>query len=122
MRVAQAISPEHATPKTSGVLDLTHLVRQTLGDSALEREILQLFMRQSTTLLQGIEHPSSHERQLVAAHTLKGAARALLRDRPFAALTVGAVMEQAGLARTVFYRHFDDLADLAPELLPDSDE
>jgi HPt (histidine-containing phosphotransfer) domain-containing protein len=77
MRVAQAISPEHATPKTSGVLDLAHLVRQTLGDSALEREILQLFMRQSTTLLQGIEHPSSHERQLVAAHTLKGSARAV---------------------------------------------
>jgi AcrR family transcriptional regulator len=30
-------------------------------------------------------------------------------------------MQEAGLARTVFYRHFDDLPDLAPELLPDAD-
>jgi AcrR family transcriptional regulator len=40
--------------------------------------------------------------------------------RPFAALTVGDVMTWAGLARTVFYRHFDRLAQMAPELLPDS--
>jgi AcrR family transcriptional regulator len=31
-------------------------------------------------------------------------------------------MAQAGLARTVFYRHFDDLPSLAPELLPDADD
>ncbi|HEV7882645.1 MAG TPA: TetR/AcrR family transcriptional regulator [Solirubrobacteraceae bacterium] len=50
------------------------------------------------------------------------AARALLAERPFSALTVGAVMAEAGLARTVFYRHFDDLPSLAPELLPDADD
>jgi AcrR family transcriptional regulator len=50
------------------------------------------------------------------------AARTLLADRPFSELTVGAVMAQAGLARTVFYRHFDDLPSLAPELLPDADD
>ena len=77
MRAAQAISPEHATGKTSGVLDFTHLARQTLGDSVLEREILQLFRRQSTTLLEGIDNPLSRERQVVAAHTLKGSARAV---------------------------------------------
>ena len=49
------------------------------------------------------------------------AARRLLLDRPFAALTVGAVMDEAGLARTVFYRHFDSIPALAPSLLPDSD-
>jgi AcrR family transcriptional regulator len=49
------------------------------------------------------------------------AARALLAERPFSELTVGAVMAEAGLARTVFYRHFDDLPSLAPELLPDAD-
>jgi AcrR family transcriptional regulator len=48
------------------------------------------------------------------------AARALLAERPFSELTVGAVMAEAGLARTVFYRHFDDLPSLAPELLPDA--
>jgi HPt (histidine-containing phosphotransfer) domain-containing protein len=77
MEAAQAISPEHATGKASGVLDFTHLVRQTLGDSLLEREILQLFMRQSTILLQGLENPLSRERQVIAAHTLKGSARAV---------------------------------------------
>jgi TetR/AcrR family transcriptional regulator, ethionamide resistance regulator len=50
------------------------------------------------------------------------AARALLAQRPFSELTVGAVMAEAGLARTVFYRHFDDLPSLAPELLPDADD
>lgn len=49
------------------------------------------------------------------------AARALLRERPFAELTVGAVMAQAGLTRTIFYRYFDDLPALAADLLPDSD-
>jgi AcrR family transcriptional regulator len=49
------------------------------------------------------------------------AARRLLADRPFSALTVNAVMAEAQLARTVFYRYFDDLPSLAPDLLPDSD-
>ena len=46
----------------------------------------------------------------------------MLLDRPFAALTVGDVMARAGLTRTVFYRHFDRLAQLAPELLPDAED
>lgn len=50
------------------------------------------------------------------------AARELLLERPFAELTVDAVMAQAGLARTVFYRHYADLPQLAPDLLPDSDD
>jgi AcrR family transcriptional regulator len=56
-----------------------------------------------------------------ARRRILDAARSLLRERSFAELTVGALMQEAGLARTVFYRHFDDLPDLAPELLPDSD-
>jgi AcrR family transcriptional regulator len=48
------------------------------------------------------------------------AARRLLRERPFGSLNVRDLMNEAGLARTIFYRHFDALADLAPELLPDS--
>jgi AcrR family transcriptional regulator len=49
------------------------------------------------------------------------AARRLLTERPFSELTVDAVMAAAGLKRTIFYRHFRDLPQLAPELLPDSD-
>lgn len=60
----------------------------------------------------------SHE----ARRRILDATRELLLDRPFAALTVGDVMARAGLTRTVFYRHFDTLAQMAPELLPDSDD
>jgi TetR/AcrR family transcriptional regulator, ethionamide resistance regulator len=50
------------------------------------------------------------------------AARRLLLERPFAELTVELVMAEAGLARTVFYRHWSDLRQLTPELLPDADD
>jgi AcrR family transcriptional regulator len=40
------------------------------------------------------------------------AAEELVRGAPFADLTVDDVMRQAGFGRTIFYRHFDDLADL----------
>jgi TetR/AcrR family transcriptional regulator, ethionamide resistance regulator len=61
--------------------------------------------------------PSGEARQRILA-----AARQLLLDRPFATLTVGDVMDRAGMTRTVFYRHFDDLAQMAPELLPDGND
>ena len=57
-----------------------------------------------------------------ARRRILDATRELLLDRPFAALTVGDVMTRAGLTRTVFYRHFDRLAQMAPELLPDADD
>src|SRR3954470_14544838 len=40
------------------------------------------------------------------------AAAALVRRLPYAELTVDEVMREAGFGRTIFYRHFDDLADL----------
>jgi TetR/AcrR family transcriptional regulator, ethionamide resistance regulator len=40
------------------------------------------------------------------------AATELVRELSYAELSVGAVMERAGLERTIFYRHFDDLVDL----------
>lgn len=40
------------------------------------------------------------------------AATELVRSMSFAELTVDEVMRDAGLSRTIFYRHFDDLADL----------
>jgi len=45
------------------------------------------------------------------------AAEGLLRERPYRELTVEAVMTGAGLSRTVFYRHFDDLPRLMMSLL-----
>jgi AcrR family transcriptional regulator len=40
------------------------------------------------------------------------AAAELVREHSYAELSVDAVMREAGLGRTIFYRHFDDLADL----------
>src|SRR3954464_13201426 len=40
------------------------------------------------------------------------AATELIRGTPYGALTVDDVMREAGAGRTIFYRHFDDLADL----------
>ena len=36
----------------------------------------------------------------------------LVRERSFGELTVGEVMDAAGLERTIFYRHFENLGDL----------
>ena len=40
------------------------------------------------------------------------AATELIRERGYAQLSVGEIMERAGIGRTLFYRHFDDLGDL----------
>jgi AcrR family transcriptional regulator len=55
-----------------------------------------------------------------ARDRILAAARKLLVERPFSELTVDALMTEAGLKRTVFYRHFRDLPQLAPDLLPDA--
>lgn len=68
---------------------------------------------------------SSKSRRVSAADArarILAAARTLLLQRPFAELTVDAVMTEAGLARTLFYRHYADLPQLAPDLLPDADD
>src|SRR3954464_14556556 len=36
----------------------------------------------------------------------------LVRERSYTALTVDEVMSRAGIGRTIFYRHFDDLGEL----------
>lgn len=40
------------------------------------------------------------------------AATELLRSSSYAVVTIDEVMREAGFGRTIFYRHFDDLADL----------
>jgi AcrR family transcriptional regulator len=46
-------------------------------------------------------------RQLIVDATID-----LVRERSFAELTVGEIMERAGLERTVFYRHFENVGAL----------
>lgn len=47
------------------------------------------------------------------------AAERLLRERPYRDLSVDAVMVEAGLSRTIFYRHFESLAGVVRALLAD---
>jgi HPt (histidine-containing phosphotransfer) domain-containing protein len=66
---------ERAQPEAleMAVLDRDHLARMTFGDRGLEREVLQLFDRQSELLL---ERMRTSEPAAIAtlAHTLKGSA------------------------------------------------
>ena len=57
-------------------IDLVHLSRMTLGDRSLEREVLQLFSRQSAALLLRM-NPAEPETAGALAHTLNGSARGL---------------------------------------------
>ncbi|MET0431249.1 MAG: Hpt domain-containing protein [Hyphomicrobium sp.] len=54
-------------------IDVEHLARMTLGDQALEREVLGLFVRQIELLRPRIE-ASEPEVSGAAAHTLRGSA------------------------------------------------
>jgi HPt (histidine-containing phosphotransfer) domain-containing protein len=58
-----------------GFIDTAHLTRMTLGDEVLKREVLTLFVRQSTDL---IARMATFPADMAAiAHTLKGSARGI---------------------------------------------
>ncbi|WP_131857705.1 Hpt domain-containing protein [Bosea sp. BK604] len=58
-------------------IDLVHLARQTGGDHDLERELLALFAQQCVRHLRTIHAGADTRTRMDAAHTLKGAARAI---------------------------------------------
>ncbi|WJR76262.1 Hpt domain-containing protein [Bradyrhizobium sp. NP1] len=58
-----------------GPIDLDHLRRMTLGDAALEREVLTMFVAQSDQIVGALADLPERAGELV--HTLKGAARAI---------------------------------------------
>ncbi len=57
-------------------IDEDHLGRMTLGDRSLEREVLEIFARQTTLTLERIAG-AAPARAAAAAHTLKGSARGI---------------------------------------------
>src|SRR5215218_2816139 len=57
-------------------IDLVHLARTTLGDRGLEREVLQLFDRQSALLVARMRS-AAPAGIVTLAHTLKGSARGI---------------------------------------------
>ncbi|AYD01126.1 Hpt domain-containing protein [Neorhizobium sp. NCHU2750] len=64
------------SPSSDRPIDLVHLARQTMGDKALETEILQMFARQSRGLLQEIS-TAERDTAVALAHRLKGSAKAI---------------------------------------------
>lgn len=58
-------------------VDLEHLRRYTLGDKALEDEVLQLFLTQLPVTLAALRSAVTEREWMMAAHTLKGASRAV---------------------------------------------
>ncbi|HEX8046425.1 Hpt domain-containing protein [Rhizobium sp. ICMP 5592] len=65
-----------AAPSRERAIDLVHLAKQTMGDKALEVEVLQMFARQARSCLQEISSGDS-KRVRAASHKLKGAASAV---------------------------------------------
>ena len=66
------------------VMDLVHLSRQTLGDTALETELLRLFEAQAQAFAARLRAPAPQaetardiQQRIVLAHTLKGSSRAI---------------------------------------------
>src|SRR5690606_30105005 len=57
-------------------IDFEHIARQTLGDKALELEVLQLFARQARASMKELSGSSGAARAAVA-HRLKGSAQAV---------------------------------------------
>ena len=58
-------------------IDRAHLVRYTLGDLRLEREILGLFVAQLPLTLESLSFAATDRDWQMAAHTLKGSGRAV---------------------------------------------
>lgn len=79
LRSAEAVAfampgGEGSVTSPSRPIDMAHLSRQTLGDRAIEQEVLHMFMQQSVLVRDRITGATVSER-LQLCHGLKGAAR-----------------------------------------------
>lgn len=80
-----------ARPFKARAIDLVHLETQTMGNKALEGEVLQMFARQTRQLLKTLSEDAGSAR-IDAAHRLKGAALAV---GAFAVAETAAAVEDA---------------------------
>src|SRR4051812_35026424 len=64
-------------PAAPAPVDFAHLKRYTLGDRALELEVLHLFAAQAPLTLEVLRRAHTTRAWRDAAHTLKGSARAV---------------------------------------------
>lgn len=74
--MSQSTAMTMPAPESPLTIDEVHLERMTLGDRSLEREVLEIFARQTTLTLERIAD-SGPARAAAAAHTLKGSARGI---------------------------------------------
>ena len=75
-------------------IDLKHLRRYTLGDRALEHEVLELFLAQLPATIASLGAAASDRDWHMAAHTLKGSGRAV------GAWRIARLAEQAERSKT----------------------
>ncbi len=73
---ASRLQPAAGSDRKPTVIDENHLGRMTLGDRRLEREVLELFLRQTAIMLDRIVD-AAPPLAAAAAHTLKGSARGI---------------------------------------------
>lgn len=93
-----------------GPIDFEHLSRMTLGDPALECEVLTMFAAQSAKLLGQLASLPPEARAL--AHTLKGSARAI---GAFAVAEAAAQLETALGEAAAARAALDGLGDAVAE-------
>jgi HPt (histidine-containing phosphotransfer) domain-containing protein len=74
---AEATTRQEGRRVAARPVDLVHLSRYTLGDRALEREVLELFCSQSAIYVERLRAAASDKEWGEAAHSLKGSARAI---------------------------------------------
>ena len=79
MRASQSLSVAAQAADTDAprLIDHEHLRRYTLGDPGIELEILGLFAEQLPITIGALEHATTDKDWGMAAHTLKGSARAV---------------------------------------------
>jgi HPt (histidine-containing phosphotransfer) domain-containing protein len=85
---AAAANPGAVTP-----IDHVHLARYTMGNRPLEIEVLQLFAGQAPETMASLVAASDAKAWHIAAHTLKGSARAV---GAWAVATAAEEAEKAG--------------------------
>ena len=107
-QIAWMPSPPLVPDQTS--IDTVHLRRMTLGESALERDVLSLFAQQSRDLLERLAAMPADAAVLV--HTLKGSARAI---GAFAVADAAQALETAMRAKSGIAEALRELAAAADD-------
>ena len=98
-----------------GPIDIAHLRRMTLGDAALEREVLTMFSTQASRLAGALAAIPPDAPAL--AHTLKGSARAI---GAFAVADAAAQLEtliKCGANPVAALRQLDDAVEQARDAI-----